>query len=79
MAEQYSKVEVVTPALNGEGWFGKVFAAIFMLALRTLIVWWFVAAWFPEIGLTFWQLVLPVYAIRTLFGNTPFTPRMLKK
>lgn len=79
MPENYIKAEIVQPHWEPEKWFAKIFAAFFGVAFRTLVVWWFFAAWFPEIGLTFWQLVLPVYAIRTLFGNTPFTPRMLKK
>jgi len=79
MAEQYSKVEIVTPRLDMETFIGKLFAGLFMMALRTLIVWWFMAAWFPELGLTYWQLILAVYAARTIFGNASLTPRVLKK
>lgn len=79
MSESYIKAELVTPPLTGEQWFSKLFQMFFMIALRTLIVWWFVAAWFPEYGLTYWQLVLPVYAARTIFGDGLLTPRTLKK
>lgn len=52
---------------------------LFLPAFRTLIIWWFVAAWFPELGLTYWQLVLAVYAARCIFGNPGVIPRVLKK
>ena len=79
MSEQYIKAEIVTPKWTGTKWAGSVLSGLFMTALRTLIVWWFVAAWFPELGLTFWQLVLPVYAARMIFGNPSHMPRQLTK
>jgi len=79
MAENYIKAEIVTPPNDAAGWVGKVFTAFFLLAFRTLILWWFFAAWFPQFGLTYWQLVLPVYAARCIFGNPGIIPRVLKK
>lgn len=78
MSESYSKVEIVRPKWTPEEWASKFLAALLGLALRTLIVWWFCAAWFPELGLTYWQLVLAVYAVRTLVTSAPFLPRPLK-
>lgn len=79
MSEQYIKAELVTPKWTGTKWAGNVLSILFMTAFRTLIVWWFIAAWFPELGLTFWQLVLPVYAARMIFGNPAHMPRQLTK
>lgn len=47
----------------------SLFNILLLLAIRTLVVWWAVAVWFPEFGLTYWQLVLPVYAARMVFGG----------
>lgn len=58
--------------------FVSLFATVFGLAVRTLVVWWAVAAWFPEYGLTYWQLVLPVYAARMLFGDSGEVKRTFK-
>lgn len=58
------KVEVVRAEM---GFVGSLFAALFIIAYRTLFVWWAVAVWFPQYGLTYWQLVLPVYAAMMLF------------
>lgn len=60
------KVEVIRAEM---GFLMSLFATGFGIAVRTLIVWWAVAAWFPEYGLTYWQLVLPVCAARMLFGD----------
>lgn len=79
MAEQYVKAEIITPHADGATIFGKLFNSFVLMAIRVLIIWWAVAAWFPELGLTYWQLILPVYAIRMLTGNVAFTPRMLRK
>ena len=39
-----------------------VWLAIFLtLNLRALFVFWLVATWFPQLGLTYWQLLLPLY------------------
>lgn len=71
MSESYIKAEIVRPKWKAEDWAGNLFGGVLALALRTLIVWWFFAAWYPELGLTYWQLVLPVYAVRMLLVNSP--------
>jgi len=71
MSESYIKAEIVRPKWTAEEWFAHLFGGIISLALRTLVVWWFFAAWYPELGLTFWQLVLPVYAVRMLLVHSP--------
>lgn len=78
MSELYSKVEIIRPKLTAEEAGTKFFAALFGLAIRVLIVWWFCASWFPELGLTYWQLILAVYAVRCLILPQPFIPRTLK-
>lgn len=60
------KVEIVRAEM---GFVASLFSTLFMIAFRTLFVWWAVAVWFPEFGLTYWQLVLPVYAVRMLLGS----------
>lgn len=50
----------------------------FVLALRTLVVWWAVAVWFPQLGLTYWQLILPVYAFKMLTGDPEIKPILPK-
>jgi hypothetical protein len=65
------QVEIVNPKLTGEERFTHFIAGLFIFALRVLVVWWAVAAWFPELGLTYWQLILPVYAVRWLIGEAP--------
>jgi hypothetical protein len=47
------------------------------MGIRVLFVWWAVAAWFPELGLTYWQLILPVYAFRMLTVTAPFRGRTI--
>lgn len=69
------KVEQVTAQ---QGFFHELFTSLFGLAFRVLIVWWAVSEFFPEFGLTYWQLVLPVYAVRMLVGNTPRKLRTFK-
>lgn len=71
------QVEVVDPKYSAEDFFTKLFVSLFVLAIRVLFVWWAVAVWFPELGLTYWQLVLPVYAVRMLV--TPDTYRRTAK
>jgi len=71
MSESYIKAEIVRPKWSTEDWAANLFGGILALALRTLVVWWFFAAWYPELGLTFWQLVLPVYAVRMLLVHSP--------
>lgn len=71
MKEQYVKAEIVRPKRPLPEQFGALLGDLALLAFRVLIVWWFFAAWFPELGLTYWQLVLPVYAVRALVGMKP--------
>lgn len=62
------QVEIVNPKLTTAESVTRIFAGLFGLAFRVLFIWWAVAVWFPELGLTYWQLVLPVYAVRLLIG-----------
>ena len=64
-----TQVEVVNPKLTGAESVGRILSSLFVLAYRVLFVWWAVAVWFPEFGITYWQLVLPVYAFRALVGS----------
>lgn len=77
MSESYIKAEIVRPKWSPEDWFTKILGAILSLALITLVLFWFVASWFPQLGLTYWQLVLPVFAFRLLI-NPPLIGRQLK-
>jgi hypothetical protein len=63
------KVEIVVPHLKTpkRERFALFLAKTVTLAIRTLIVFWFVATWFPELGLTYWALALPVYVASWLF------------
>lgn len=79
MSEQYSKVEIVTPKWTGDKWVSKLLEALLFTAFAVLIIWWCVASWFPELGLTYWQLILPFYAARLVFGSSSFRPRQLTK
>lgn len=78
MPEQYTKVEIIQPKWDAEKWASKTFQALFGIAVKTLILWWFFAAWFPGLGYTYWQLVLPVFAISILLGRGSWTPRQIK-
>lgn len=69
MPESYIKAEIVRPKWTAEVWAEKIIGAVIGIALITLVVFWFVATWFPEWGLTYWQLVLPVFTLRLLFGH----------
>lgn len=69
------KVEQVVPM---QGWVSEALTVVFGLAARVLIVWWAVAVWFPQLGLTYWQLVLPVYAVRMLITSNPHRLRTFK-
>lgn len=79
MKETYSKVEIVRPARPAAEQFGIFLGGVFWLAFRVLIVWWALAAWFPELGITYWQAILPVYAIRMLVSNQTIVGRQLTK
>jgi len=56
----------------------SLFLGLYVLAFRTLIVWWAVAVWFPSFGLTYWQLVLPVYAFTVLTSKVTVKPVLPK-
>jgi hypothetical protein len=77
MPEQYIKAEIVRPKWTPEVWVEKIVGALVSLALTTLIVFWFVASWFPHLGLTYWQLILPVFTFRWLISR-PLIGRKLK-
>lgn len=64
-----TQVEVVNPKLTTKESVERIIGSLLGLAYRVLFVWWAVAVWFPELGITYWQLVLPVYAVRMLIGN----------
>lgn len=81
MKEMYSKVEVVTPRTKDEKR-GQVIANILHIPILVLVTWWFFASWFPELGLTYWQLILPVFVFRGLVAQSggAFTrPRFITK
>lgn len=71
------QVEVVRPDRGFAHDVGAIVGGLFGLALRTLFVWWAVAVWLPQFGWTYWQLILPVYAIRCLIHPGDFR-RQLK-
>jgi hypothetical protein len=75
MAQQ---VEIVNPNWSTAETFGLFLGSLLWLGVRVLIVWWAVAAWFPQYGLTYWQLILPVWAFRALIGP-PIQPRRKAK
>jgi hypothetical protein len=77
LSESYIKAEIVRPKWTAEEWVTKILSAILNLALITLVLFWFVATWFPQLGLTYWQLILPVYTIRSLIAP-PRIGRQLK-
>lgn len=79
MSESYIKAEIVQPRPTVDAWVIKLLTGLLNLATAVLIIWWFFAAWFPELGLTYWQLVLPYYAARLVFSGRTFTPRLLTK
>jgi hypothetical protein len=78
MSESYIKAEIVRSKLSTPEAFGKILGWLGGLATRVLVVWWFFAAWFPELGLTYWQVVLPVYAVRMLVTSNAILGRPLK-
>lgn len=79
MSETYIKAEIVRPKRPAHEHASNLITGLVFLAFRVLILWWFFAAWFPELGLTYWQLVLPVYAARMVFGNAQLIGRQLTK
>ena len=79
MSEQYTKVEIIERKWNAEDWGTNLFAYLLSLAVLTLITWWFFATWFPELGYTYWQLVLPVFVFRALISRKGISPRKIDK
>lgn len=77
MPESYIKAEIVRPKWDREEWATKIISGIIHLGLVTLVAFWFFASWFPQFGLTYWQLVLPVFAVRNLIAP-PMLGRQLK-
>lgn len=77
MKETYAKVEIVRPHRTTAEQLGDIAGNLVMLAIRTLVVWWAIAAWFPEYGITYWQAILPVYAVRALITQRPSHIRQL--
>jgi len=71
MPETYIKAEIVRPRWTTEDWVEKIAGAILSIALVTLVLFWFIATWFPEYGLTYWQLILPVFTLKLLIGRGP--------
>ena len=82
MSEEYTKVEIVKPVKDYHP-ASDVLSSLFVIGLRVLFVWWAFASFFPELGLTYWQLILPVVAVRGLFGTPPAImstlPRKIRK
>lgn len=37
-------------------------------ALGVTLAWWFFATWFPQLGISWWALVLPWFALRSWIG-----------
>jgi hypothetical protein len=64
------KVEIVKPAGDPKQAGASIVRWLFSWNLRTLVVFWFVATWFPEWGLTYWALLLPVYIASWLFHTS---------
>lgn len=79
MPETYLKVEVIQPRPTLDRWVEMVLKAMLGIAISALFVWWFFASWYPEFGFTYWQLVLPVTAIKFLFGSSGVQARMLDR
>lgn len=79
MSQPIIQAEIVRPPRPAAEQFGVFLGGLFWLAFRVLIVWWALAAWFPELGITYWQAILPVYAIRCLVSNQAIIGRQLTK
>lgn len=72
------QVEIVKPKKSTEDALLEILGSLAVLAFRALIVWWAVTVWFPEAGITYWQIILPVYALRVLILPRP-EARLLTK
>lgn len=77
------KVEIVLPVHSGfpktETWAKLLTLFLVVLPLKTLLVFWFVATWFPQLGLTYWSLILPVWLAGILFQPLGFRGRFIPK
>jgi hypothetical protein len=69
------KVEVVVPAIKlpKRERLAIYLAKTTFVLFRTLLVFWLAASFAPELGLTYWGLILPVYVASWLF--TPIAIR----
>jgi hypothetical protein len=65
------QVEIVKPSRPIPQALGELFASLVGMGIRVLIVWWALAVWFPELGITYWQAILPFYAARALVAPKP--------
>lgn len=75
------KVEIVSPVHKGlpktEWWAKLIVGLLIALPIKTLLVFWFVATWFPQLGITYWQLLLPVYLAGIIFRPFSFKGRFI--
>lgn len=82
MTENYTKVEIVKPVKDYNP-VTNYASTLLVIAIHVLMIWWAFASFFPELGLTYWQLILPVVAVRGLFGASPAVlntlPRLIRK
>ena len=66
------QVEVVRELPEASEIVSRVIAYVIAnVGITSLLAWWFFASWFPELGITWWSLVLPVWTIRFLFAGNP--------
>lgn len=75
------KVEIVVPVHKGlpkvERWAKLITELLIFLPIKTLLFFWFVASWFPQLGITYWQLLLPVYLAGIAFRPFIFRGRWI--
>jgi hypothetical protein len=72
------QVEIVKPDLTTSEAISELIGSLAGLGLRIFFIWLAVSEWFPQLGLTYWQLVLPVYAVRMLILPEPHFKRLRK-
>lgn len=73
------KVEIVVPSIKSPP-LERVsvgFAIAVALLIRTALVFWLVASWVPELGITFWQLILPLYVVSFISHPIAFKGRYI--
>lgn len=78
LESKIATVQQVEVVKGHRGFWESAFSALFTLSYRTVFVWWAVAVWFPELGLTYWQLVLPIYAACLLIHSVKVFPVLPK-